>query len=260
MYCSCQKLLNAIELINPRCSACGGAPVKQATEHLFLDLPRLHDPLTTFFEKTSVEGGWSKNGVAITRDWLQRGLQPRCITRDLKWGTPVPKEGFTDKVFYVWFDAPIGYLSITAKEMPNDWKKWWQGGDDVKLYQFIGKDNVPFHSIIFPASCMATGDPYVLVNTLSTTEYLQYEAGLKFSKSKNTGVFGDQVASTRIPPEVWRYYLLSTRPESADTEFNWDDVLARTNGELLANLGNFVNRLLAFVSTKLGGIVPAVGM
>ena len=158
----------------------------------------------------------------------------------------------------VWFDAPIGYLSITAGAIPQ-WEQWWkkQPEFEVELHQFMGKDNVPFHSVIFPCTLMGTDDEWNLVKSLHTTEYLNYEGG-KFSKSRGTGVFGSHVKTTGIPIDVWRYYLFAVRPDSGDTEFQWADLIARNNNELLANLGNFVNRLMKFTchAAKYSGIVP----
>ena len=154
-------------------------------------------------------------------------MKPRCITRDLKWGTPVPLEGYEDKVFYVWFDAPIGYISITAN-YTKEWKQWWCNPEKVRLVQFMGKDNIPFHTVIFPCTLMGTHDPWTLVSQISCTEYLNYEDG-KFSKSKNTGVFGDQAKDTDIPSEVWRFYLLSNRPEQSDSAFYWEDLADKNN-------------------------------
>lgn len=139
------------------------------------------------------------------------GLKPKCITRNLKWGVPVPVEGFEKKVFYVWFDAPIGYISITANYLQEQYKLWWQNPENVKLYQFMGKDNIPFHTVIFPSSLIGSKQGWTLLHHISTTEYLNYEDG-KFSKSEGTGVFGDNAQVTGIPPEVWRYYLLINRP------------------------------------------------
>jgi methionyl-tRNA synthetase len=188
-----------------------------------------------------------------------QGLKPRCITRDLKWGVPVPGDtvqGYEDKVFYVWFDAPIGYISITADYTP-EWKRWWQAPQDVELVQFLGKDNIPFHTVIFPASLLATGEPWTLLNRISVTEYLNYEDG-KFSKSRGVGVFGNDACDIDIPADVWRYYLLSVRPENSDAEFRWSDLVARNNSELLSNLGNFCHRVLDFVFKRLDGTVPEI--
>jgi methionyl-tRNA synthetase len=149
----CGKLLNATELVNPRCKMDGNTPIEKESNHIFLDLPKLSEKVESFVNKSSVEGNWSNNSIAITNSWLNEGLKPRCITRDLKWGTPVPldDEVMKGKVLYVWFDAPIGYFSITAN-YTDEWEKWWKSPDKVKLYQFMGKDNVPFHTVIFPAS------------------------------------------------------------------------------------------------------------
>ncbi|KAG0343895.1 putative methionine--tRNA ligase, cytoplasmic protein rar1 [Podila humilis] len=252
----CGSLLNATDLVNPRCKLDGNRPIQKESQHLFLDLGKLQPECEAWFEKAAVEGGWSANGKIITKSWFKEGLQLRCITRDLKWGTPVPLPGWEGKVFYVWFDAPIGYPSITAT-YTKDWEKWWKNPDEVKLYQFMGKDNVPFHSVIFPSSLMGTGEKWTLLNSLSTTEYLQYETG-KFSKSRGVGIFGTNVQETGVPPSVWRYYLLSNRPESNDSQFLWKDFIARNNNELLANLGNFVNRVIKFVNAKYESKVPSL--
>ncbi|GFR44727.1 hypothetical protein Agub_g6053, partial [Astrephomene gubernaculifera] len=250
----CGNLLNPTELINPRCKLTGTTPVLRSTRHVFLDLPQLSPALQDYITSTSQQGGWSANCVQLTNAWMRDGLKLRCITRDLKWGTPVPLEGFEDKVFYVWFDAPIGYISITAGYTP-DWEAWWKNPQDVELVQFMGKDNVPFHTVIFPATLLGTQQPWTMMRSISVTEYLNYEGG-KFSKSRGTGVFGNQAQDTGIPVEVWRYYLLANRPEQADTDFKWADLAAKNNSELLANLGNFVNRALMFVSKFFEGRVP----
>ena len=169
----CGKLIDATELIEPRCKTDSSHTVSlKSSEHLFLDLPRLSEDLRTWLDKASPL--WSKNAVSQTNAWFEGedGLLPRCITRDLKWGTPVPVAKHANKVFYVWFDAPIGYISITATATP-DWKQWWQNPDNVELYQFMGKDNVPFHTIIFPSSLIASGDNWTLLRHLSTTEYVR---------------------------------------------------------------------------------------
>ncbi|ORY52364.1 hypothetical protein BCR33DRAFT_756996 [Rhizoclosmatium globosum] len=250
----CGKLLNATELIKPKCHLDKATPVIRDSRHIFLDLTDAQPVLEEWVNKSSVEGKWSQNSINITKAWLKEGLKPRCITRDLKWGVQVPKEEFKDKVFYVWFDAPIGYLSITAA-YTNEWEKWWKNPDNVKLYQFMGKDNVPFHTVLFPSSLIGTNEKYTLLHHLSTTDYLQYE-GDKFSKSRGVGVFGNNVAESKIPVDVWRYYLLSIRPESADSDFGWTPFINANNGELLANLGNFVNRVMKFVGAKYESTVP----
>jgi methionyl-tRNA synthetase len=252
----CGKLLNATELINPRCKLDGNAPVTKSSSHMFLKLNELQKECEDFVKNSSTNGKWPTNGLAITNAWLKEGLKPRCITRDLKWGTPVPLPSMKEKVFYVWFDAPIGYLSITAN-FTSDWESWWKNPDNVKLYQFMGKDNIPFHTVIFPCSLIGTKEKYTLLHHVSTTEYLNYEGG-KFSKSRNVGVFGNNVKDSGIPVSVWRYYLLSNRPEANDSVFMWDDFVAKTNSELLANLGNFASRAVKFVSVKFNGVLPGV--
>lgn len=257
----CQKLLNATDLINPRCKICGNPPRIRETQHMFLDLPGLKDRLEAYVDATAAAGGWSANSIQTTRAWIRDGLKPRCITRDLKWGVPVPLEQFRDKVFYVWFDAPIGYISITAN-YTDQWEAWWKSPKDVELVQFMGKDNVPFHTVIFPCTLLGTDEPWTLLRTISVTEYLNYEGG-KFSKSRGVGVFGNDAMATGIPVEIWRYYLLINRPEASDTQFTWSDLQAKENNELLKNLGNFVNRTLAFVDKPdgkgYGSVVPDSG-
>ena len=254
----CGKLCNALELINPKCKLCNNTPEKYKSYHYFINLPTVEKELREWIEKTSEEGRWTQNSKTFTKGFISEGLRERCITRDLKWGVPVPGDDpdMKGKVFYVWFDAPIGYISITANFVGNEnWKKWWQNPDHVKLFQFMGKDNVPFHTVIFPSTLIGTGINWTLLHHLSTTEYLNYEK-TKFSKSNGVGVFGDQAEKTGIPCEVWRYYLLSNRPETSDTDFKWDDFIAKNNNELLANLGNLVNRILAFTEKNFEGKIP----
>ncbi|ORY63015.1 tRNA synthetases class I (M)-domain-containing protein [Pseudomassariella vexata] len=250
----CGNLLDPLELINPKCKVDGTTPVPKETTHVFILLEKLTPEISKWMEKSSKEGNWTSNGISIAKSWLDRGLEGRSITRDLKWGTPVPLEGYENKVMYVWFDACIGYPSITAN-YTDQWEQWWRNPDDVKLYQFMGKDNVPFHTIIFPGSQIGTGDKWTQLNTISTTEYLNYETG-KFSKSRGVGVFGDTAKDTGIPPSVWRYYLLASRPETGDTQFVWNDFVAANNSELLANFGNFCNRVIKFVNSKFDGVIP----
>ncbi|KAJ3016726.1 putative methionine--tRNA ligase, cytoplasmic protein rar1 [Thoreauomyces humboldtii] len=251
----CGGLLEPTELINPHCKLDKATPVLRETKHIFLDLGKEQKKLEAWVEKSSVEGRWSSNTISITKAWLKEGLRERCITRDLKWGVPVPKDGFTEKVFYVWFDACIGYPSITAN-YSDQWEAWWKNPKNVQLYQFMGKDNVPFHTVIFPSTLLGTGEDWTLLHHISTTEYLQYEGG-KFSKSRGVGVFGNHVQDVGVPVAVWRYYLLSNRPESSDSQFTWSQFVACNNNELLANLGNFVNRILKFLKANYAGVVPA---
>ena len=256
----CGNLLDPFELINPRCKLDNATPIPKDSKHIFLSLDKLEPELKEWVEKSSNEGKWSKNAKTITNSWLKEGLKPRCITRDLVWGTPVPLDDFKDKVLYVWFDATIGYVSITAN-YTDDWKKWWKKENDediendVKLYQFMGKDNVPFHTVVFPSTEIGTRDNWNLLHHLNTTEYLQYEGG-KFSKSRNVGVFGNNAKDTGISPSIWRYYLASVRPENQDSQFSWTEFVTKNNSELLSNLGNFVNRIVKFVNAKYNGVIP----
>jgi methionyl-tRNA synthetase len=244
----CGKILNPEELLKPKCFVCASPAETRTSRHVFLDLPNIKERLVEWVEKSVRKGNWSHNCVKTTEAWIKEGIRPRCITRDLKWGTPVPLEGFQDKVFYVWFDAPIGYISITAN-LTDNWQLWWKNPKNVELVQFMGKDNITFHTVMFPSTLIGTGENWTLLKTISSTEYLKYEDG-KFSKSRGVGVFGDQVMTTGIPVEVFRYYLLSNRPEIADSSFKWTDLALKSNNELLPNLGNLLNRLLKFLEKR----------
>ena len=251
----CGNLLNPVELIDAKCFLCSSTPEVRTSRHIFIDLPHIKDRLETWVNKSSADGNWSSNCVRATNAWIRDGLKPRCITRDLKWGTPVPLPEYSEKVFYVWFDAPIGYISITAN-YTDDWERWWKNPDNVELIQFMGKDNIPFHTVIFPSSLIGANDNWTLLKNISSTEYLNYEDG-KFSKSRGLGVFGDNAAETGIPVEIFRYYLLSNRPENSDTVFKWTDLAEKNNGELLPNLGNLFNRLLKFLNKRNQPLAPA---
>ncbi len=250
----CGKLLHPTELGDPISAITKTKPVPKKSKHLFIDLPELQDEVEKWVEKRSEEGFWSDNATAIAKSWLKEGLRKRDITRDLKWGVKIPVKGYEDKVCYVWFEAPIGYISITANYI-DDWEKWWENPDEVLLYQFMGKDNVPFHTIIFPATLMGTKEPWTLLYHINTTDYLNYEGG-KFSKSRGVGIFGDGAMKSGVPADVWRYYLLANRPERADTNFTWEDFQEKTNSELIANLGNLVNRTLVFIANNFDGKIP----
>jgi methionyl-tRNA synthetase len=259
---SCGKLLDPTDLKEPRCSSCGSTPRLKSTKHLYIDLPKGRERLEAWIEKASVEGKWARNAVSMTKSWIRDGLHERAITRDLKWGIPVPKEGYENKVFYVWFDACIGYISITgnwAADRGLDWKheveRWWKKPGEVELFQFIGKDNVPFHTVIFPSSLLGAGGPWTMLHHMSSTEYLNYESG-KFSKSGGVGVFGNDVIDTGIPADVWRFYIYYNRPEKSDVMFTWKDFAEKVNAELIGNLGNLVNRTLTFVTRYYNGKIP----
>ncbi|KAI1168669.1 methionyl-tRNA synthetase-like protein [Nemania serpens] len=254
-------------LKSPRCKLDGTTPEARSTKHLYLRLDLLEDDIKEWFNVSKEQ--WSSNCVAITQSWLSKGLESRSITRDLKWGVPIPKglkglsdEAYENKVFYVWFDACIGYPSITKIYTDGDnlagtnWEKWWKNPEDVTLYQFMGKDNVPFHSIVFPASQLGTRENWTKVSRFSPTEYLNYEGG-KFSKSRNIGVFGTAVKDTGIDTDVWRFYLLSRRPETSDAEFLWQDFIDINNNDLLKNLGNLSQRVMKFCHANFDATIPA---
>jgi methionyl-tRNA synthetase len=256
---NCGKLLDPTELKNPVCSTCGATPKPRSTTHLYIDLPAIRPRLEAWMKEASVRGFWANNAIQMTQAWIRDGLKERAITRDLKWGIPVPKPGFENKVFYVWFDAPIGYISITAcagDEAGFDWKSWWMAGEDTELFQFIGKDNIPFHTVIFPSSLLGSGRKWTMLHHMSSSEYLNYEAG-KFSKSKGVGVFGTDAVESGIPADIWRFYIFFNRPEKSDTTFTWADFQEKVNGELIGNLGNLANRTLTFVSRYYEGQIPA---
>ncbi len=251
---ACQQLIIATQLVQPISKLTDTTPVIKKTTHLFLDLPAL-TPVVEQWLSPRVHT-WSASAEAITKQWMQE-LKPRAITRDLSWGVDVP--GMPGKVFYVWFDAPIGYISITAHAR-EDWKEWWHN-PEVELVQFMGKDNVVFHSVIFPATLLGTGTHWNTVDTIAATDFLNLERG-KFSKSRKTGVFAEDCIryEKQLPADVWRYYLLSVRPESADSTFSFADFQAKTNNELIANLANLVHRTTHFAHTKLatqkGALTP----
>jgi methionyl-tRNA synthetase len=251
----CGKLLNATELINPVSKISGDTPIIRKTRHLFIDLPKLEPELKKWI--ASVEGNWTENAKTTTHAWIKEGLRERDITRDIKWGIPVPIKGYEDKVLYSWFDAPIGYISIT-KEARKDWEDWWKN-DKTQLVQFMGKDNIPFHTILFPAFLIGARDNYILVDRLAVNEYLNYEDG-KFSKSLGQGIFGDDAIKTGIPADVWRYYLIINHPETNDTYFTWENFQERINNELVANIGNLVNRTLQFVNRYYDSKVPEIAL
>ena len=268
----CGSLLDPVELKEPKCHTCGSTPEVRETKHLYIDLPNLSDKLNKWMEGVSKDGKWSDNAINITKAWIRDGLNERAITRDLKWGIPVPKEGYENKVFYVWFNAPIGYISITkqlADELKKagkesfDWKSWWipseseeaKNKEKVDLFQFIGKDNIPFHTVIFPATMLGSPHDWTKLYHMSSTEYMNYEGG-KFSKSRGVGVFGSDAIETGIPADAWRFYIFYNRPEKQDFQFTWKDFMEKLNSELIGNLGNLVNRTLLFVNKYYDGKIP----
>lgn len=276
---ACGALIDPTELKDAKCAICGERPEVRETKHLYIDLPALAGRLEEWMEDASVRGRWSENAINITKAWIRDGLAERAITRDLKWGIPVPRAGYEDKVFYVWFNAPIGYISITkqlADELSAsgresfDWKSWWRSesagensaaSNDVELFQFIGKDNIPFHTVIFPCTLLGSETRegseggWTKLFHMSSTEYLNYEDG-KFSKSRNVGVFGSDAIESGIPADAWRFYIFYNRPERQDFQFTWKDFQEKLNSELVGNLGNLVNRTLLFVNKYYGGKIP----
>ncbi|MDR2211733.1 MAG: methionine--tRNA ligase [Spirochaetaceae bacterium] len=261
---SCGKLLEPTDLKESRCASCGAPPSLEQTRHLYIDLPKIKDKLEGWIKEASVRGEWAHNAIQMTAAWIRDGLHERAITRDLKWGIPVPRAGYENKVFYVWFDAPIGYISITgnlAADRGKDWRAfmdyWWKTPEETELFQFVGKDNIPFHTVIFPSTLLGSGENWTMLHHMSSTEYLNYEGG-KFSKSKGMGVFGTDVMETGIPADVWRFYIFYNRPEKSDATFSWKDFQEKVNGELIGNLGNLVNRTLAFVVRYYDGLVPEI--
>lgn len=258
---NCTKVLEPTDLINPRSSVSGSTNLEvRETKHLFLNLPKLEKRLGEWIK--TKEPFWPDVAYTIAQKWLKEGLQERCITRDLKWGFPVNKPGYEDKVFYVWFDAPIGYIGITKqwsdqKPGERNWKNWWLDAQDVRHVEFMGKDNVPYHSITFPATLLGTGENWTQVDYLKGMSYLTYEGG-KFSKSEKRGIFAED-AIKEFPADYWRYWLMSNAPEGSDASFSFDLFAAVVNKDLNGVLGNFVSRVLKMTSSKIGDTVPAGG-
>lgn len=258
---NCTKVLEPTDLIDARSTISGSKNLEvRETKHLFLNLPKIEPKLREWLK--TKEAFWPEVAYSIAQKWIKEGLQPRCITRDLKWGFPVNKAGFEDKVFYVWFDAPIGYIGITKQwsdEKPEErnWKDWWYGAKDVRHVEFMGKDNVPYHAITFPATLLGTGEPWTQVDYLKGFSYLTYEGG-KFSKSEQRGIFAED-AVKEFPADYWRYWLMSNVPESSDSSFTFDLFAGVVNKDLNGVLGNFVSRVLKMTSSKIGNEVPAGG-
>ncbi|MEN8445772.1 MAG: methionine--tRNA ligase, partial [Cyanobacteria bacterium J06555_13] len=215
---NCTKMLSPTDLINPRSAVSGSTDVEVRTSrHLFLQLDKLSDDVRSWVDKQTE---WPNLTKSIAYKWLDEGLQSRGITRDLKWGVPVPKEGFEDKVFYVWFDAPIGYVSATkawGESTGADWKSWWYDAKDVNYTQFMAKDNLPFHTIMWPATILGTREPWKMADYIKGFNWLNYYGG-KFSTSSKRGVFLDQALEI-APADYWRYMLMASAPESSDSAF-----------------------------------------
>ena len=250
----CGKDLSPTELINPESKVSGSKPVLRTTKHWYLPLDRHQEWLQPWIES---HPEWRSNVSGQCKSWFDMGLQPRAVSRDLDWGIPVPVEGAEGKVLYVWFDAPIGYISNTKELLPNDWEKWWKQ-DDTRLIHFIGKDNIVFHCIVFPAMLRAEGS-YILPDNVPSNEFLNLEDD-KISTSRNWAVwlheYLDEFAGKQ---DVMRYVLTANAPETKDNNFTWADFQARNNNELVAVYGNFVNRALQLTQKYYEGVVPACG-
>ena len=245
----CTAVLDPTQLINPRSSISGEKIEIREREHLFLRLDKLSPQLESWIKSQTT---WRPQVTSLALSWIKEGLKERCITRDLKHGVPVPLPGFEDKVFYVWFDAPIGYISFTKEAAPKRWQKFWQDSS-AKIYHFLGKDNIPFHTIFWPGMLLAHKD-INLPHQVIGLQYLNYEGG-KFSKSQKRGVFCEKLPETGLDSDVMRAYLTFLIPETADSEFRWDDFQRRVNTEIIGNLGNFVNRTLHLIRQKNNQIV-----
>ncbi len=251
---SCGSTLSPDELIEPHSTLSGSVPVKKSTTHWYLPLNDYEQMLREWILEGHKE--WKTNVYGQCKSWLDGGLQPRAVSRDLDWGIPVPVEGADGKVLYVWFDAPIGYISAT-KELTPDWEKYWKS-EETKLVHFIGKDNIVFHCIVFPSMLKAHGE-YILPENVPSNEFLNLE-GDKISTSRNWAVWLHEYLEDMPGKEdVLRYVLCANAPETKDNDFTWKDYQARNNNELVAVLGNFVNRALVLTQKYYGGVVPACG-
>lgn len=250
----CGSTLSPDELINPKSKLSGAEPIKKKTTHWYLPLQDYEQWLREWILDGHKE--WRSNVYGQVKSWLDGGLQPRAVTRDLDWGVPVPVEGAEGKVLYVWFDAPIGYISNTIELLPNDWETWWKS-EDTKLVHFIGKDNIVFHCIVFPSMLKAYGDGYILPENVPANEFLNLE-GDKISTSRNWAVWAHEYLRDFPGKEdVLRYVLTANAPETKDNDFSWKDFQQRNNSELVAIFGNFVNRAVVLTHKYFGGKVPA---
>jgi methionyl-tRNA synthetase len=259
---NCGRTLDPIDLIDPKCRLCGSKDSKlemRMTDHFFLDLPKLQEPLQQWLSEG--KEFWRPNTLAFAKNWLKDGLRPRAITRDLDWGVPIPLDGYEDKRIYVWFDAVIGYFSATVEwaekqGTPEAWKTWWvpgQADPPVKPHYFIGKDNIPFHTIIWPAMLIGYGNrnlPY----DVPANEFMTM-SGAKASSSRGNVIWTRDVLE-QYGADTVRYYLSATAPEGRDTDFTFDEMIRRNNDELVATYGNAVHRTLTFLQSKFEGIVP----
>lgn len=257
---TCGRLLDPTELIEPRSAISGSRNLEvRESRHLFVLQSKLTGPLRAWLESKT---DWPVLARSIGLKWLDEGLEDRSITRDLKWGVPVDRPGFEDKVYYVWFDAPLEYIAATrewadARGEPDAWRSWWYEADDVEYVEFMAKDNVPFHTIGFPAMLIGSAEPWKLVDYLKAFNWLTYYGG-KFSTSRGVGVFMDD-ALELLSPDYWRYYLMANAPESDDTSFSWETFAVSVNKDLADTFGNFVNRSLTLSARRFGAEVPDGG-
>ncbi len=251
----CAKILDPIQLKNPRCVICNKNDIIfKRVKHIFLDLTKLSKKLEIWVKNNKVLRPQVKS---IALAWIKDGLKPRCISRNLRWGIKIPFKGFEDLVFYVWAEAAIGYISATKEFDIKKWVDYWKKKNS-KIYHFVGKDNIPFHTILFPAELIANGD-YNLPYNVVGLQYLNYE-GSKFSKSRGYGIFCENLLGVDLDVDYWRFYLSLLIPETGDTEFTWKDFQERINKELVGNFGNFINRNLSFVYNKFDGKIPKVNI
>jgi methionyl-tRNA synthetase len=252
---SCGTSLNPTDLINPKSAISGSTPIMKETKHWYLPLDQHEAWLRKWILEDHKE--WKPNVYGQCKSWLDMGLQPRAVSRDLDWGIPVPVEGAEGKVLYVWFDAPIGYISNTKELLPDSWEKWWKE-EDTRLLHFIGKDNIVFHCIVFPAMLKAEGS-YILPENVPANEFLNLE-GDKISTSRNWAVWlHEYLEEFPGKQDVLRYVLTANAPETKDNDFTWKDFQARNNSELVAIYGNFINRALVLTHKYFEGEVPALG-
>jgi methionyl-tRNA synthetase len=252
---SCGRLLEPTLLIEPYCTICKGKPVLKKTKHWYFDLPKLSEKLKKYISNNKQLPTNARN---FSLNLIKEGLKPRAVTRDGKWGISAPFPGAEEKTIYVWVEAVLGYVSATIEYFrnrgePEKWKEYWFGKDAKTLY-FIGKDNIPFHTIILPALLLASGEDYNLPWNVSATEFLQF-GGEKASKSQRRGIFIDE-ALEFFPTDYWRYYLMATRPETKDSNFSWELFIEKVNSDLNDTFGNFIHRTLTFINTQLNGEVP----
>ncbi|MER5912377.1 methionine--tRNA ligase [Streptomyces sp. NPDC001982] len=262
---NCTRVLDPTDLINPRSAISGSTDLEvRETKHLFLLQSKLQHEVEAWVSRH--EADWPQLASSIARKWLTEGLHDRAITRDLDWGVPVPADTWPElaaegKVFYVWFDAPIEYIGATkewADATGGDWKSWWYDVDtDVRYTEFMAKDNVPFHTVMFPATELGVREPWKKVDYVKAFNWLTYYGG-KFSTSQKRGVFTDQALEI-LPADYWRYFLIANAPESDDSSFTWEHFTATVNKDLADTLGNFVNRVLSFSKKRFGEEVPAGG-